>query len=108
MTDIHTTLAANPWPTIRDPMPRANALGNELKIGGVASQSTSEIGTTSLQRTRDLPPSVSIVWRFHCKVCYTSTESCISVPFQRGPELKELQYEVPHNRRKINCYWGCN
>ena len=26
---IHTTLAANPWPTIRDPMPCANALGNK-------------------------------------------------------------------------------
>ena len=27
-TYIHTTLAANPWSTIRDPMPRAIALGN--------------------------------------------------------------------------------
>ena len=27
-TYIHTTLAAHPWPTIRDPMPHANALGN--------------------------------------------------------------------------------
>ena len=28
MTDIHTTLAANPWPTVHNPMPRAFALGN--------------------------------------------------------------------------------
>ena len=29
MTDIHTTLAANPWPTVRNLMPRTNALGNK-------------------------------------------------------------------------------
>ena len=26
--DGHTTLAANPWPTVHDPMPCTNALGN--------------------------------------------------------------------------------
>ena len=25
-------LAANPWPTIRNPMPRTNALGNNVQI----------------------------------------------------------------------------
>ena len=35
-TYIHTTLAANPWPTGRDPMPRADALGNnEYTVGQV-------------------------------------------------------------------------
>ncbi len=31
----------------------------------VCSMPTSEIGTTSLQRTRDLSP-MSVIWRFHC------------------------------------------
>ena len=34
MTDIHTYIhihtAAYPWPTIRDPLPRTNALGNKF------------------------------------------------------------------------------
>ena len=40
-----------------------------MEYSGASDKGPSEIGTTSLQGTKLLPPQVSLVWRFHCTQC---------------------------------------
>ena len=49
---------------------------------------------------------------FRNVVCYIFMKFCVSAPFQRGPEHEKLEYKLPlnlpHNYKKVNCYWAFN